>query len=244
MPAQPSGPRFGFLGTAGPSRPITALTGDQVVAEYGNIVEGALRRLPRAVRSSAVTDLDDLRQEGLLALIQAARVFDPARQVPFPPYALRCIENALTSALRKQDVLPESVRKDARALRTVEEEHRRSAEPLTVFELSFYSGLSEERVLQVQEWLHREQAVALDGEDDIDAGSTASAEETLLAEEEARTIIEALKRLPARSRRILLARVIHDTPVRTVAMQEGLSPARVSQIYGTVTEELLSLIKP
>lgn len=247
MTRHTTGPRFGFI--ARPQPAPAAMSGDALVREYGNIVDGALRRLPRAGRLSAVTDLDDLRQEGLIALVHAAQAFDASRGVPFPGFARRCVENALVTAMRKGDVLPESVRRDARTLRAVEEQHRRSAEALSVFELAHYSGLTEDRVREVQEWLAREQSVDID-----DAGTRAGAhgsysdattvtpEEALLVEEDTRAIAKALAGMPERSRRILLARVVHKSSVRAIAAQEGLSPARVSQICSETTRDLISLM--
>ena len=45
-------------------------------------------------------DTEDLIQEGMLGLLSAVRMFDPARNVPFKTYAETCIRKRLYSAIK------------------------------------------------------------------------------------------------------------------------------------------------
>lgn len=46
-----------------------------------------------------VMELEDLMQEGMLGLLQAARRFDPEKQVPFERYSKRCIVSKMFTAM-------------------------------------------------------------------------------------------------------------------------------------------------
>jgi len=59
-------------------------------------------------------DRDDLVQEGLLGLLEAARRFDPARQTAFSTYAYYWIRNRVLAALREEaEFVPSTPFEDA-----------------------------------------------------------------------------------------------------------------------------------
>jgi RNA polymerase sigma factor (sigma-70 family) len=55
-------------------------------------------------------DQDDLRQEALIAVMEAARVFDPARGVPFKTFVGRCIRNRIVETIIKANRMKRDVR--------------------------------------------------------------------------------------------------------------------------------------
>lgn len=63
------------------------------------IARRVLARVPPSV------EIDDLRSEARLALLQAVKRFDPARGVPFGAYARRRISGAVLDFLRRIDPL-------------------------------------------------------------------------------------------------------------------------------------------
>lgn len=69
-----------------------------LISRYLGVIDGKLNRA--AVRPS---DRDDLKQEALMALLNAVRFFDPARGAKFSTFADRCMENAIRGALQQQN---------------------------------------------------------------------------------------------------------------------------------------------
>ena len=71
-------------------------------------LEHLLREYGRLIRAEAHmftlrgADLEDMIQEGMLALLTAIEQFDPARGVSFPSYARLCVERRLRSFIRGQ----------------------------------------------------------------------------------------------------------------------------------------------
>ncbi|EYR62724.1 hypothetical protein N866_05685 [Actinotalea ferrariae CF5-4] len=227
---RPSGLRPSFPGSRSP-RPepaVDELSPAGVLHAYGSVVEVALRRWPAAVLVGTGLDVDDLRQEGLLGLLAAARSFDPDRGVPFPAYARTVVTNAMSGVLRRADPLPERVRADARAVRDA-----RSAlgDGATTTAIAGRTGLSARRVADVAAAAHRVVATSVDTLPEwAHPATTVSPEDVVVELEEASTLRAGVAALPERHRRILLARVVHRTPVGELAAAEGVTPSRISQI--------------
>lgn len=87
---------------------------DAEALEHAPLAAHVVTRMMR--RTGRWRDRDDWMQAALLALVLAARSFDPGRGVPFGPYAARCIKDALRSELRRADLvrLPADLRGEAR----------------------------------------------------------------------------------------------------------------------------------
>lgn len=74
----------------------------------GAIAKVMSRRLPSTV------ELDELINDGVVGLLDAARRFDPTRGVPFSAYAGHRIRGAILDGLRKRDPLPRRLRRARR----------------------------------------------------------------------------------------------------------------------------------
>jgi RNA polymerase sigma factor (sigma-70 family) len=71
---------------------------DALVTEHLHFVRIVAGRIARILPPSV--DLDDLVQEGSIALMQAAAKFQPGRKVPFKVYAYKRIRGAMLSSVR------------------------------------------------------------------------------------------------------------------------------------------------
>src|SRR5919199_1753556 len=110
----------------------------------GHLAREAAARLPRHL------DADDLVGAGSLALVQAARAFDPELGVPFARFASTRIRGAMLDHMRQRDWATRSVRSRARSLATAAEEltkalHRQPTDA----ELAAAAGMSEQDVRAV-----------------------------------------------------------------------------------------------
>src|SRR5215813_10687936 len=100
----------------------------QRVAAGLPFVESLARRMASTMPHSI--DLDDLVQDGVLGLIDAANRFDAGRGIKFETFAERRVRGAMIDALRR-DAWPRGVRRQRRQLEAAREELRRElgAEP-------------------------------------------------------------------------------------------------------------------
>jgi RNA polymerase sigma factor FliA len=219
-------------------RTIRDLPPAEVLRSYAAVVEIALRRWSSAVLRGTGVDRDDLRQEGLLALLTAAASFDPDRGVAFPTYARTVVPHAVAAALRRADPLPERVRADVRAVRDA---RAALGDRATTAAIAARAGITASRVVEVSAAAHRVVATSLHILPEWSHPTTASTAEDVVVElEDARALRTRVAALPDRHRRILVARLVHRTPVGVLASTEGVTPSRISQI---VAASLASVVR-
>lgn len=216
---------------------IAGLSANMVLHYYEKVIESTLYRLPSFVLHGSVVDIDDLRQEGRLALISAAASFKPELGVSFNTYASTCVYNAIAGVLRKLDPVPEPVRHDINVLSAAEDKLHVTVEQPTVSELAAETGLSEERVKVLYQWRYRTRPTSDEGLIEH-SGLSATTEDEVMLVEDGRRVREAINDLPEQTRRILLQRLLNKTPVRKLALDEGLSPARISQVTSAAVAAL------
>src|SRR5256714_9356972 len=100
---------------------VAASTADRAWAELirehipvvGHLVRETLSRVPGHVNR------DDLTSAGLLALVTAAKAYDPVHGVPFTRFVAIRIKGSLVDALRGLDWATRSVRQRARQVENV-----------------------------------------------------------------------------------------------------------------------------
>src|SRR5215216_4789279 len=107
-------------------------------------VESLARRMASTMPHSI--DLNDLVQDGILGLIDAAHRFDEERGIKFETFAERRVRGAMIDALRR-DAWPRGVRRQRRELEAAREELRRElgAEP-SLADLAARVGSDEARL--------------------------------------------------------------------------------------------------
>lgn len=81
-----------------------SLSRQRLVEDHLGLVRAEVRRLP-----NLGLDRDDLEQEGMVALVEAARRYDPKRGLPFSSYGAHLIRQALLKACAERTLvrLPE-----------------------------------------------------------------------------------------------------------------------------------------
>jgi RNA polymerase sigma factor FliA len=80
----------------------------EIIARYGELVDRMARRL--AARSGYAVAAEDLWSAGALGLLDAARRFDPSRDVRFESFAEHRIRGAMLDEMRRMDHLPRRLR--------------------------------------------------------------------------------------------------------------------------------------
>src|SRR3954462_7087500 len=93
---------------------ITSLTSQHV-----GLVHHVARQLSRRLHDKV--DLDELVSAGSIGLLQAAASYEPARGLPFSPYAVPRIRGSMLDELRRHDHMSRGARRKARAISTARE---------------------------------------------------------------------------------------------------------------------------
>lgn len=206
---------------------------EQIIANYYSIVDFAAKKFPKIVTQANSIDIEDLKQEGLIALLAAYKTYNPDKNVSFSTYAQKCVYNAMVSYLRQLDPLPATVRKD---IQTIEKIKQKSHKTYTIKELSELSNLSESRIQKILIWnsLYHN----MEDYDNITDTTSKNPEEFIIQKENINQIKTIINSFQPREQRILIGKIINKKPLRTIAEEENLTPARVSQIYSKLAEEL------
>jgi RNA polymerase sigma factor FliA len=217
---------------------VTVTTSDveSLVREHlglvGHLAREAAARLPRHL------DADDLIGAGSLALVQAARAFDPALGVPFARFASTRIRGAMIDHMRQRDWATRSVRSRARSLATAAEELTKALHRApTDAELAAAAGMSEQEVRDVLQGTDRASLLSLDplavGDDGLGAGledRTPGPEEALVAAERLGYLRDAIEELPERARRVVTGYYLEDRQLTEIAEELGVTQSRASQL--------------
>jgi len=202
------------------------------VGLVGHLAREAAARLPRHL------DSDDLVGAGSLALVQAARSFDPALGVPFARFASTRIRGAMIDHMRQRDWATRSVRSRARSIATASEEltkalHRAPTEA----ELAAAAGMTEPEVREVLAGTDRASLLSLDplavGDDGLGAGLQDHApgpEAALVAAERLGYLRDAIAELPDRARLVVTGYYLEDRQVTEIAEELGVTQSRASQL--------------
>jgi len=194
----------------------------------GHVVNDMLLRAPAHV------ERDDLASAGMLALVQAARAYDPTLGVPFSNYARTRIRGAILDEMRGADWAPRSVRSRARDVnRTTEALTARLGRRPAAEEVAAVLGIGVDDVRQARADLDRS-VLSLDAFggtlDETLPQADPTPEDRLLHSERLAYLRAAVEALPERLRTVVTAVYLQDRPMAEVAAELGVTESRVSQL--------------
>ena len=208
------------------------------LALVGYAVSETLRRVP------ATVSRDDLASAGSLALVLAARAYDPGTGVPFARYASLRIRGAIVDELRSMDWA-------SRGARTRVRELTAATERLTAVlgrqpsreELASALGVAPEHVDEVRSDAER-RVLSMDAGDgphvaDSVVDSAPTPEQQVLATERLRWLRAAVDTLPERLQVVVRGIFFEDRSVAELAEDLGVTQSRISQLR----TEALTLMK-
>ncbi len=196
----------------------------------GHIVRDTLSRVPAHVSR------DDLTSAGMLALVQAAEGFDPARGVGFGTYASTRIRGALVDELRGLDWASRSVRRRARQ---VDDARGRIStalgRPAEDAEVAAALGIGTQELAAHRDDLARASVVSLQGfedstVDDLLPASGPTPLDLVEQREQVAYLHDAIAHLPERLRVVVEGYFFHDRPMAELAAELGVTESRISQL--------------
>ncbi len=217
---------------------------DRLIEEHlplvGYAVAEVSARLPYHVSR------DDLTSAAMLALVRAARSFEPARGVPFGHYAKSRLRGAIVDELRDNDRTSRGVRYKARQLAQAEEVlSAQLGRYPTTDELAMHLGTSVAEVRAVEGDVHRSVVLSIQGFADagtLDAmlpSAGTDPERELLDRERTGYLLAAVEALPERLAAVVRGYFFEEQPMAQLAEELGVSESRISQMRA----EALSLLK-
>ena len=207
---------------------------------------GLARAIAARYRGRGITD-DDLTQAASMALLKAARNFDPTRGVEFLSYAVVTMKGEVKRQFRDYGWMvrpPRSIQKLQSDVSRADSEltHRLGRSP-KVSEVAAYLDVAEEEVLE---------ALSADGcftptSLDTPVGSEGSGvlgelipgDDSAMSEAEARVMLTpAVRALPEREREVLYLRFFKQQTQAQIAEEIGVTQMQVSRILSRVLVQL------
>jgi len=205
-----------------------------------HVVADMTARVPRHIPR------DELTSAALFGLVQAARAYDPSRDVTFGRYARRRMQGALLDDLRSRDWASRGVRAQARKVRSVTDELTVSLGRLpTAVEAGQAAGLSANEVSRLHDDVHRATVLNYDSvfrdSEDCEALSASEADpgEVILRRERRAYLRDAVAALPERLRLVVVGCFFEERPMLDLAKELGVTESRVSQMKA----EALNLLR-
>ncbi|MCL1881696.1 MAG: FliA/WhiG family RNA polymerase sigma factor [Oscillospiraceae bacterium] len=189
-------------------------------------------------------EVDDLVNEGVIALISAVETFDVLRGVKFETYATLKIKGAIIDYIRKQDWIPRSVRKFGKKMDEAYGVlyHKLDRTP-TNAELAEYMGLSEAQftkmlsdtamtnTLSFEELLYEDNISLYNTAGQGVAGNSGGVDTRIYLEERKRVIAEAIDGLKPREKQVVSLYYFEKLKLSEIADIIGVTESRVSQIH-------------
>ncbi|MGH3433691.1 MAG: SigB/SigF/SigG family RNA polymerase sigma factor, partial [Thermocrispum sp.] len=219
-----------------PDGPERAALSEELVAAWLPMAH----RLARRYRNRGES-LEDLEQVAALGLVKAVDRYDPARAIPFPPFAIPTIVGEIKRHFRdntwdlhvprRVQELRAKVRASIRDIVLTPD-----GESPTTAQIAVHAGLTEEEVLTGLGAAGGFRSLSLDapsgaGTEDFSLADTLGQPEsrydTVIARE---SVKPCLHRLPERERYILYLRFFHDMTQSRISEELGISQMHVSRL--------------
>ncbi|QTL98481.1 SigB/SigF/SigG family RNA polymerase sigma factor [Iocasia frigidifontis] len=192
-------------------------------------------------------DLQDLFQVGVIGIIKAVEGFDLERGIKFSTYAVAKIIGEIRLHLRDDGLIKvsRSLKKIARVVRQKEEElSQKNNQSPSISELASETGYSREDIIQALEADKNPasiyQTINPDSNNDLyllDSLANKSAEKELDNFDKLE-LVEVLRRLDKRSRKIIFLRYFEDKTQQEIAEEIGVSQVQVSRLEKKILKEL------
>ena len=231
--------------------PLYKRTGDEtlkwpLVLRYEGLIKSAALQI-RGVYSS-FAQVDDIVNEGVLALVGAVDKFDPEKGIKFETYVSKRIRGAIIDLARRQDWVPRSVRRKAREIDQASVElYAELGRSPTDEEIAGRLGIS---CQQYQEDLANTalcNLLSLDslfddqdqgGMDVADSVGTGRPEDSLLRQELLDTLTEGIASLRENEQTVVSLYYRKNLSMKEIAQVMELSEPRISQIHTRAIQKL------
>jgi RNA polymerase sigma factor for flagellar operon FliA len=215
---------------------VEAESDEALIAKHGALIERAARRL--AARTAGAVSADDLWSAGALGLIDAARRFDPSRDIRFETFAEHRIRGAMLDEMRRMDHLPRRLRTQAEEVERARTRlgHALKREP-TSEELAAELKLS----LDELDGLIGVTQAPLDVLSQLQTQDT-PADQVVERAQIMAGLAKAITRLPDRLQLVLSLHYVEGLTYREIAKILDVSEPRICQIHSEAMGKLREIL--
>lgn len=227
-----------------------------ILEEHLSLVHFVARKLARTLSSQV--DADEMISVGALGLMRALESFDPSRGLAFSTYAVPRIRGAILDELRRQDVVPRSVRHKRRELSMAREAlTKQHGRPARDAEVADRAGIAIETMWRWQCDIERSHQVSLSarGLDNEEAGAFGSPihylqstadqpDERVERDERLALLRRAISELKEQQRVVLSLQYFEDQTLREIGHVLGVTESRVAQIRTKALMNLRAVMSP
>ena len=213
---------------------------NQIVMAYANLVKIIALRMRGIYKNYA--QLDDVLNQGMIALIDAVEKYDPARNIKFETFASIKIRGAIIDYIRSQDWVPRRLRKLSSDL---EQTYLQLCNQLdrqpTHSELAKAMKLTAEQLDRVMEQTYNFHLLSYEevvwqrlssvGDDFAEDQTADSPEGNLMEHELRQQLRQAVDSLNERERTVISLYYYEKLKLKEIAEVLGVSESRVSQLH-------------
>ena len=215
-------------------------------------VESLARRFASGMPHSI--DLNDLVQDGMIGLIDAAHRFDESRGIKFETFAERRVRGAMIDALRR-DAWPRGIRRIRREIEAARDtlRHELGCEP-SISEIARHLDTDETRLARTIVRIKTiESTATIPNGDTIDASSLPTAlvpsappapDKSCEDAEVRRRIIAAISTLPQREQKVIGRYYYGEATMKEIGVEIGVNESRVSQLHARAIRRLRDSLGP
>lgn len=218
----------------------------EIVLRYVYLVKNIATKFKGVYASFA--QIDDIVNEGIIALMAAVDKFDPDKNVKFETFVSKRLKGLIIDIARKQDWIPRNVRRDSKeineAMGVLFEKFNRHP---TSQEMADYLNISLERYLKILGKSNLCNVISLDyyiweqsGEQNTDtlASREMLPEETLEEKEFHSVLKEGLLSLREKEQMVISLYYRKELTMKEIAAVMKLSEPRISQIHANALAKL------
>lgn len=223
---------------------------DALILAYAPLAGVVAARIAAGVKN---VDIDDLRQYGMIGVIDAIDRYDPARGVKFETYATRRIRGAILDALRSVDWAPRALRPAARQIDAARSglSHRLHRHP-TESELAGELGWDVRRLRETIRRVDDARFAALDAalpDDETTLGDVIAdrvpVASDFTVDDMRRVMATAVNGMPERVRTVLNLYYVEKLAFPDIGRVLGVTESRICQIHTKAILEIRSsMVEP
>lgn len=205
-----------------------------------NRFAASIGRLARSVSRGTVVAPGDLWSSGALGLLDAAKRFDPSRDVKFETFAEHRIRGAMIDELRRQDHLPRRLRAEVdRVAKAKQRLASRLGREMTAEDLAAELGMKLEELGEID--LLTLPVVAIEPRLQL-VSEEPPPDEKVERAELLRRLTEAVESLPERLQTLLALHYVDGLKYKEIAKVIEVSDARVCQLHSEAIARLRELL--
>jgi RNA polymerase sigma factor FliA len=219
---------------------------DRIVIEHLPLAKAVAIRMSKSL--PVYVDLDDLIHAGVLGLFDAARKFNPDKQVAFSTYAKHRIKGAILDSLRQLDWASRDLRRRHKQMEAATRELQATLQRTpTESEIALKLGVDVERWRQMMVDLRSVGLISASSRgteyNDLPAPDFPSKPETqpdnMCSQGQLRSVLGvAMKALPERYQKIAFLYYTNEMTMKEIGGIMGINESRVSQIHKSALEKM------